>query len=543
MPLLTHGVLVAAHQLAQAPVRKALGLEEAQLGGAERFERAALQRLLQLHELFDLRQEPGVDGGFVEDFRQRHADAEGVAHEQDALGAGIADLVDDLVAVGFLAARALAQAVDAGLQAAQRLLEALLEGAAHGHDLADALHLRRQVRVGGGELLEGEARDLRHHVVDAGLEARRRGAAGDVVAQFVERVAHGQLGRHLGDRKARGLGGEGGAAAHARVHLDDDEAAVGRVHRELHVGAAGVDADLAQDGDAGVAHHLVFLVGERLRRGHRDAVAGVDAHRIEVLDAAHDDAVVGAVAHDLHLELFPADQALLDQQLLRRAQVEAALADLFELFRVVGDAAAGAAHREAGADDHREPGAADLGLDALLHRQRFFHAVRDAALGRGQADGRHRVLELHPVFGLLDGLLVGADHLDAVLGQHAVAVQIERAVQRRLAAHRGQQGHRLVRMLQPLLGDDLLHHLPGDGLDVGGVGHAGVGHDRCRVAVDQHDAIALFAQRLAGLRAGVVELAGLADDDGAGADDEDALQVGTLRHGPPPWGCAQASAR
>jgi hypothetical protein len=44
-----------------------------------------------------------------------------------------------------------------------------------------------------------------------------------------------------------------------------------------------------------------------------------------------------------------------------------------------------------------------------------------------------------------------------------------------------------------------------------------------RVAVDQDDAVALLAQRLAGLGAGVVELAGLADDDRAGADDEDAL--------------------
>ena len=37
-------------------------------------------------------------------------------------------------------------------------------------------------------------------------------------------------------------------------------------------------------------------------------------------------------------------------------------------------------------------------------------------------------------------------------------------------------------------------------------------------------------QGLAGLGAGVVELAGLADDDGAGADDEDLLDVGALGH-------------
>ena len=49
--------------------------------------------------------------------------------------------------------------------------------------------------------------------------------------------------------------------------------------------------------------------------------------------------------------------------------------------------------------------------------------------------------------------------------------------------------------------------------------------------VDQDDPVALLAQRLARLRAGVVELARLADDDRAGADDQDALDVGALWHG------------
>ena len=66
-------------------------------------------------------------------------------------------------------------------------------------------------------------------------------------------------------------------------------------------------------GQRGVAHPLVFLVGQRLRRGDGDRVAGVDAHRVEVLDRADDDDVVGLVAHHLHLVLLPADDRFLDQ--------------------------------------------------------------------------------------------------------------------------------------------------------------------------------------------------------------------------------------
>src|SRR5690606_14284830 len=50
------------------------------------------------------------------------------------------------------------------------------------------------------------------------------------------------------------------------------------------------------------------------------------------------------------------------------------------------------------------------------------------------------------------------------------------------------------------------------------------------VGVDQHHAVTLVAQGLAGLGAGIVELAGLADDDRAGADDENGFEVSALGH-------------
>ena len=49
--------------------------------------------------------------------------------------------------------------------------------------------------------------------------------------------------------------------------------------------------------------------------------------------------------------------------------------------------------------------------------------------------------------------------------------------------------------------------------------------------VEEDDLVPLLLQRLAGLGPGVVELAGLADDDRPGAHNHDLLDVGAARHG------------
>ena len=124
-----------------------------------------------------------------------------------------------------------------------------------------------------------------------------------------------------------------------------------RVDRELDVAAAGVDADLADDGDADVAQPLVLAVGQRQRGSDGDGVAGVHAHRVEVLDGADDDDVVGVVAHDLELVLLPAEDRLLEEHLGRRGVLQALAADAAQVGLVVGEARPEATHGEGRPDD------------------------------------------------------------------------------------------------------------------------------------------------------------------------------------------------
>ena len=78
------------------------------------------------------------------------------------------------------------------------------------------------------------------------------------------------------------------------------------------------------------------------------------AHGVEIFDGADDDDVVGEIAHQLQLVFLPAEHRLFQQHFVDRREIEAAREKFQQLFAVVGDAAAGAAQRERGAQDDRE---------------------------------------------------------------------------------------------------------------------------------------------------------------------------------------------
>ena len=321
---------------------------------------------------------------------------------------------------------------------------------------------------------------------------------------------------------AAGLGGQGGGPGHPGVDLDDVVAEGLGVQGELDV-AASLDLQCPDQPQGAVPQEVVLLVGEGLAGGHHDGVAGVDAHRVDVLHVAYGDGGVVGVPHHLVLDLLVALDALLDEHLVDRGELQGVAHHVPQLSVVGGEAAAGAPQGEGRAQYHR---VADLfsGLEGLLH-------------GVGDLGGHHRLpqreaqlLEQLPVLRLLDALVAGAQQLHAALVQHPLALELHGQVQPRLSADAGDDG------VGPLKAQDLGQILHRQGLHVHLVRHGGVGHDGGGVGVGQDHLVPLLLQGQAGLGAGVVELRRLADDDGPGADDQDLLQVCPLRHGafPPP---------
>ena len=342
-----------------------------------------------------LGQEPGVDGTEGVDGVVAAAGHHRFAHGKNAIRGGNTQLGVQIAWLDLAIGPVATPAGVARFQGAQGLLEGFLEATANRHRLTHGLHRGGEHRRTAAELLKGEAGNLGNDVVDRGLKTGRC-FTGDVVEDFIEGVAHGQAGGDLGDRETGGFGGQGRGAAHPRIHLDHHHIAIGGVDRELDIATAGFHTDLADDRDRLVAQALVFPVGEGLGRGHGDRITGVHPHRIEVLDAAHDHDVVGQIAHHLQLKFLPAEQGLLDQDLGHRAGLKAALADRPEFLGVVGDAAAGAAHGEGGANDAR------VGANRFAHRFGLGQAGGDAGGAHRHPNPLHGLLKQQAIFRLLD---------------------------------------------------------------------------------------------------------------------------------------------
>ena len=452
----------------------------------------------------DVIEKPGINGGDLMNLLEGPTLIQGVTQIPEPGGVGGAEKIGELILGNWRGAGAEIKPTLLALEVegAKGLHEGFAKGAADAHGLADAFHGGGQDGFGSREFLESKTGNFGDHIIEGGFEGGR-GFPGDIVLELVEGVSNGELRGDFGDGKPGGFGGEGGGAGDTGVHFDNDHPAGLGTDRELDVGTAGLDADFPDHREGGVPHALIFAIGEGLGGGDGDAVPGVDAHGVKVFDGADDHAVVSAIAHHLHLVLLPTKKGLLDENFRGGGGVKALGGDGLELLPIVGDTATGPPEGEGRANDKRK--GADLGHG----RAGLFHGVGGGRAGAFKANLFHAVLEELAILAFADGLHLGTDQFDVVSTEGTGLVEGHGGVEGGLAAKGGEQGVRLF------LGEDVFHHFRGDRLDVGAVGELRIGHNRGRVAVHENDPVALFAEGFAGLDAGVVELAGLTDDNWA----------------------------
>ena len=202
---------------------------------------------------------------------------------------------------------------------------------------------------------------------------------------------------------------------------------------------------------------------------------------------------------------------------MHQRSLQTACADRFQFFFIVDKTAAGAAHRVGGTEDDRV-------TELIRNSQRLVDTVGDFAACHLDAKAVHCLFERDTVLTALDRVDLNTDDLHIIFVQHAGCSQLRAKVQTGLTAEVRQQ------CVRALLFDDLFESFDVQRLDIGHVGHLGVGHDRSRIRVDEHDLVSKTSKRFARLCTGIVELAGLTDDDRAGTDDQYLVNICALGH-------------
>ena len=458
-----------------------------------------VQGKVKVRQFLHLFNEVRSDAGQFNYFPHGHAAAQEFINLEEAFAVAVGDFFSQFRGgEGFQLFHA-AQAGAPDFQRAYSLLKSFLEVLPDAHYFAHGFHLGAQLVGRLGEFFKGPACELHDYIVAVRFVFFQRAFA--PVGKFVHRDAGSQLGGDGGDREAGGLGSQGGGTGRTGVDFNNDDAVVFPVVGELHV-CSSRDADGVQNA-VGI---ILKLVLHFLRNGqhgrHAEAVSGVHAHGIHVLNKANGNLLSLGVTDDFQFQFLPSQHAFFHQHLVDEGCGQAAGDHLAQFLHVINDAAARAAHGVGGA---QHDGVAQLGS----HLFSFLHGIDGFGLGDRHADPVHGFLEDDAVFAAGDGFQVHADDFHAVLFQDAFLMQLGSQVQGRLAAQVGQQGIRAFLLNH---GRDAVH---GQRLNVGVVRHAGVRHDGGGVGIHQNDVVTFGAEGLAGLGAGVVELAGLADDDGA----------------------------
>ena len=397
------------------------------------------------------------------------------------------------------------QVVCADLQRADTLQQSLLQICADAHNLTGCLHLGAQNVGSGGELIEGKTGQLSDHIVKLRLES----CVGIGDLDLIQGHTHSDLSGDAGNGIAGRLGGQSRRPGNAGVNLDEVVLRRIGVQRELHITAAG-DLQFLDQLDSRIVEHLQIVVVQGHNGRNNQAVAGVDANGVDIFHTTDGDGIVFTVTHNLELDLLIALDRLLDQYLMHRRKLKCIEANLDQFFLIVSKAATGTAQGEGRTQNN---GITDT-LGSFLS---FLNGVSDLRRNNRLADGLAQFLEHFTVLSALDGCAGSTQQFHTALLQNTLLLQLHNQVQTGLTTNAGQNG------IGTLVANNLSHILQSQRLHIDLVRNGCVGHNGSGVGVAQHNFVSLFLQGKACLGTGIVKLSGLADDNRAGADDQNLL--------------------
>ena len=197
----------------------------------------------------------------------------------------------------------------------------------------------------------------------------------------------------------------------------------------------------------------------------------MDPDGINVLHITNDYTIIRLIAHNFIFDFFPAGNGPFHEDLIDRAEFDAARGNHEELFFVMSNAAACTAQGIRRSDDNRI-------ADSIREVDRSLHFLENIAFRYGLINVFHRFFKALTVFRFFNGTELRAQQTHLVFIQNAVVGQFDSHIQAHLTAQCRQD------TVRTLFFDNPCYIVKRDRFDIHTVGNIFIRHNRRRIAVD-----------------------------------------------------------
>ena len=228
------------------------------------------------------------------------------------------------------------------------------------------------------------------------------------------------------------------------------------------------------------------MIAQCLRWSHYDALAGMDAQRIEVLHITYRDAIVIAVAHHFVFDFLPSFQRFFNQDLRRKG--EGLFSQTIQLFVVRTETRTQSTKGICSSYD-------DWITNLANHLQSLLSTVYSHTSCSLHINATHHVSKPFTVFCIDDCFYRGTYNRHSVFLEHTLLSKLHTAVQRCLSTECQHDAFWAFFL------NDTLHEFWRDGQVIDMVGNFFRGLYSCDVRIDQYGTYTLFLQCFQSLRA------------------------------------------
>ena len=409
--------------------------------------------------------------------------------------------------------------VETQLYRTNSLHHSLFKGSTDGHNLTGRFHLSTQSAFCVNEFIESPFWELNNLIVNRWLKASV-GVSGYCIYDLVQSVADSNLRSNFCDWITGCFGCQCGRTGYTRVYLDNSIFFGGWMQCKLTV-AAALYAQLFNNVQRCFSQHGEFFRSQSYCRSNNDGVTGMNTNWVNVFHRANSDAVSLGVTNYLEFDLFPTGNTFFNQNLSNWRQTQTIGCDFIEIFPSVCDTAAGTTHGECRTNDHWQ-------TNFFRKSLTIFQSCNNFGRNAWLTDGFHGILEHLAVFCFINGFYFGAQQFYTMCIQETFFCQLHREGQTSLTTQVRQNRVWFFNF------NDALYNIKSQWLNVNFICHGLIGHDSCRVGVDQNNFQTFFFQSTASLSTGIVELSCLTDDDWAGANHQYFLNILSQWHSSSP---------